>query len=196
MAPRRQRHLNSAGASVTNTKGKTKPIQTSSPLVIKLRREVHVLLSPSNDSHEKGGSKERKGHPRFPFLFQLVATQLKRTRQSRSFFLHSLTTSLSFAVAARPRCFLAVTASLLAAATQLPGLTHFQAQHIQGNVAARGHPRKFPIFQEEREIFFHLTGLAPQHSEQDFPRCVRTAQMKKCPRFLSMTQRRRPSQGF
>ena len=40
----------------------------------------------------------------------------------------------------------------LAAATQLPGLMHFLAQHNEGNVAAQCHPRNFPIFRE-REIF-------------------------------------------
>ena len=34
--------------------------------------------------------------------------------------------------------------------------------------------------------------LAPQHVQQCCPRCVRTAQKKKCLRFLSMTQRRFP----
>ena len=46
-----------------------------------------------------------------------------------------------------------------------------------------------------REIF-SPDGPAPQHSEQGFPRCVRTAQKKKCLRFLTMPQRRRLSQGF
>ena len=30
---------------------------------------------------------------------------------------------------------------------------HFLAQHIQGNVAAQGHPRKFPVLQEKRHLF-------------------------------------------
>ena len=65
-----------------------------------------------------------------------------------------LTTSLSFTVAARPRCekgLFAATKGLLPATSQLPGLLHF----------------------EERSS--HLTGLAPQHLEQSFPRSVRTA---------------------
>ena len=43
---------------------------------------------------------------------------------------------------------------------------------------------------------FRLTNCAQQHSEQGFQRCVRTAEMKKCLRFQSMTQRSCPSQGF
>ena len=39
------------------------------------------------------------------------------------------------------------------AATHLPGLMHFLAQHIQGDVAAQGHTSKFPIFQGERNLF-------------------------------------------
>ena len=53
----------------------------------------------------------------------------------------------------RERLFLAVTKGLLAAAAQLPGLRHFLAQHIQGNAAAQSHPCKFPVFQEERNLF-------------------------------------------
>ena len=34
-----------------------------------------------------------------------------------------------------------------------PGLMHCLAQHIQGNVAAQGHPRKFPVFQEKGHLF-------------------------------------------
>ena len=46
-----------------------------------------------------------------------------------------------------------------------------------------------------RDKSFHLTSFAPKHSEQGFPHCARTAQMKKCLHFQSMTQRHCPSQG-
>ena len=46
-----------------------------------------------------------------------------------------------------------------------------------------------------RETSFHLTGLAPYHSESTSPLCVRTGQMKKCLRFQYMTQRHCDNQG-
>ena len=139
--------------------------------------------------HTKQGLKRKVGkHTTFQLASKLEgkqqATQLKRTRQSRSFFLQSLTTSLSFAVTARPRRekgIPSVTAGLLVAANQPPALMQFLAQQVQGNVAAQCHPRKFPTFQEERNLFTQLVlpGL---------PRCcVRIAAMKKCLRFLSTT---------
>ena len=51
----------------------------------------------------------------------------------------------------------------MARATQLPGLVHFLARHIRGNVAAQSHPRKFPILHEKGHLF-HLTNFARQHS--------------------------------
>ena len=56
----------------------------------------------------------------------------------------------------------------LAAATQLPSLMHFRAQHIQGDVAAQGHPS--PSFQSsrKRDIFSpDWSCLRPPASVQD-----------------------------
>ena len=46
---------------------------TSSPMIIRLRREVHILLLPPSCSHVTGDTSEGKGRPRFPKLtmFQL-----------------------------------------------------------------------------------------------------------------------------
>ena len=83
---------------------------------------------------------------------QQARSVFKDLSRFSSLLLFSLTKSLLLSCHSPPtvrgELFFAVTKGLLAATAQAPSLTHFLAQHFQGDAAAQGHPRKFPIFQE------------------------------------------------
>ena len=124
---------------------------------------------PSNQFTQQRGTKKGRGHPRFRstpcFNCVKIGRKLTSPHDSKGLAAHvpspfiSLTTSLS--LLSQPfhgerKAFHAVTVGLSVASPLLPGLMHFLAQHIQVDVAARGHPRKLPILQEKRDLVTRL----------------------------------------
>ena len=100
----------------------------------------------------QGGSHDdkirKRRMPTGPLSLQRPVTLFLLT----SVFSHQITSPfLSQPAHGERRAFFAVTKGLLAATAQAPSLTPFLAQHFQGDAAAQGHPRKFPIFRN-REI--------------------------------------------
>ena len=90
----------------------------------------------------------------------------------------------------REKAFLAVTAGLLAAETQPPGLTYFLAQYIQGKCDSSKPPSQVPNL-PGREIFSPDWSCPITFRARHSTVCLHCSYEE-----VPMTQRRCPSQGF